>query len=31
MSQGLVNGSKAFQDAKTKAWVDNNVAQLPLQ
>lgn len=31
MSQGLVNGSKAFQEAKTKAWKDNNVAQLPLQ
>ena len=29
MKQGLTNGSKAFQEAMTKAWVDNNVAALP--
>lgn len=29
MKQGLTNGSKAFQEAMTKSWVDNNVAALP--
>lgn len=29
MKQGLTNGSKAFQEAMTKAWTDNNVMSLP--
>ena len=29
MQQGMVNGSKEFQDAMTKAWEDNNVKALP--
>ena len=31
MRQGLVNGSRQFQDAMTKAWKDNNVSALPVQ
>ena len=31
MKQGLTNGSKAFQEAMTKAWVDNNIQSLPIQ
>ena len=31
MKQGLTNGSKAFQDAMTQAWKDNNVQSLPMQ
>lgn len=31
MKQGLMNGSKAFQEAMTKAWVDNNIQSLPIQ
>lgn len=31
MKQGLTNGSKAFQDAMTQAWKDNNVSSLPMQ
>lgn len=31
MKQGLTNGSKAFQDAMTQAWKDNNVQSLPIQ
>lgn len=31
MKQGLTNGSKAFQDAMTQAWKDNNVKSLPMQ
>ena len=31
MKQGLVNGSKAFQEAQSKAWVDNNISKLPLR
>ena len=30
-AQGLVRGSKAYQDAMTQAWKDNNVSQLPIQ
>jgi hypothetical protein len=29
MKQGLTNGSKAFQEAQTKAWKDNNISSLP--
>lgn len=29
MKQGLTNGSKAFQEAMTKAWKDNNIDSLP--
>ena len=31
MKQGMTNGSKAFQDAMTQAWKDNNVQSLPIQ
>lgn len=31
LAQGLTIGSDAFQAAKTKAWVDNNVKALPIQ
>lgn len=31
MQQGLVNGSKAFQDALNKAWTENNISSLPIQ
>lgn len=31
LAQGLVNGSKEFQEAMDKAWQDNNVSSLPLQ
>lgn len=31
MKQGLVNGSKAFQEAQTKAWTDNNISSLPIK
>lgn len=31
MKQGLTNGSKAFQEAMTQAWKDNNVSSLPMQ
>ena len=31
MAQGLVNGSKAYQDAMTQAWKDNNISSLPIQ
>ena len=31
MKQGLTNGSKAFQEAMTQAWKDNNVQSLPMQ
>lgn len=31
MAQGLVNGSKEYQEAMTKAWTENNVKSLPLQ
>lgn len=31
MKQGLINGSKEFQDAMTKAWVDNNIQSLPIR
>lgn len=31
MKQGLTNGSKAFQEAMTKAWKDNNISSLPIR
>lgn len=31
MAQGIVNGSKEFQDAQNKAWVDNKISLLPLK
>ena len=31
MQQGMVNGSKEFQEAMTQAWKDNNVSSLPIQ
>jgi hypothetical protein len=31
MQQGLLNGSKAFQEAMDQAWKDNNVSSLPMQ
>lgn len=31
MQQGLINGSREYQDAMTQAWKDNNVASLPIQ
>ena len=31
MKQGIVNGSKEFQAAQTKAWQDNNISQLPIR
>lgn len=31
MKQGMTNGSKAFQEAMTQAWKDNNVSSLPIQ
>lgn len=30
-AQGLVRGSKAYQDAMTQAWKDNNISSLPIQ
>ena len=30
-AQGLVRGSKAYQDAMTQAWKDNSISQLPIQ
>lgn len=30
MQQGMLNGSKEFQEAMNKAWADNNVSSLPL-
>lgn len=30
MAQGMLNGSKAYQEAMTQAWKDNNIASLPL-
>lgn len=31
MAQGLINGSKEYQEAMTKAWTENNIKSLPLQ
>lgn len=31
MKQGMTNASKAFQEAMTQAWKDNNVSSLPIQ
>ena len=31
MQQGMINGSKEFQEAMTQAWKDNNVSALPIQ
>lgn len=31
LAQGLTKGSAAFQEAKTKAWIDNNVKALPIR
>ena len=31
MKQGLTNASKAFQEAMTKAWKDNNISSLPIR
>ena len=31
MKQGIPNGSKAFQEAQAKAWVDNNISALPIK
>lgn len=31
MKQGLINGSKEFQEASTKAWKENNCQALPFQ
>lgn len=31
MEQGMMNGSKEFQEAMTQAWQDNNVSSLPIQ
>ena len=30
-AQGLTRGSKAYEEAKMKAWVDNNINKLPVQ
>ena len=30
LKQGLVNGSKEFQEAMSKAWQDNKIADLPM-
>ena len=30
MMQGMVNGSKEFQEAMTKAWRENNISALPI-
>lgn len=30
-AQGLVRGSKAYQEAMTQAWKDNNISSLPIQ
>ena len=30
-AQGLVRGSKAYQEAMTAAWKENNIAKLPVQ
>ena len=31
MAQGLINGSKAYQEALDAAWKNNNISQLPIQ
>ena len=31
MKQGIANGSKEFQAAQTKAWIDNNIKALPVK
>ena len=31
MKQGLTNGSKAFQEAMTQAWKDNDISNLPIK
>lgn len=31
MQQGLIKGSKAYQEALNKAWADGNVSALPIQ
>ena len=31
MQQGLINGSKQYQEAFSKAWTDGNVSALPIQ
>lgn len=31
MKQGLTNASKAFQEAMTQAWKDNNISALPIK
>jgi hypothetical protein len=31
MQQGMVNGSKEFQEAMTQAWKDNKISSLPIQ
>ena len=31
MKQGITNGSKAFQEAQTKAWTDNTIASSPIK
>jgi uncharacterized small protein (DUF1192 family) len=30
LKQGIINGSKEFQEAMTQAWKDNNIAALPM-
>ena len=30
-AQGLIRGSKAYEEAKTQAWKDNNISSLPIQ
>ena len=30
LKQGIINGSKEFQEAMTKAWKDNNIEALPM-
>lgn len=31
MQNGLINGSKEFQDELNKAWTENNISSLPIQ
>ena len=31
LKRGMINGSKQFQEALSKAWADNNVRSLPMQ
>lgn len=31
MKQGIANGSKTFQEAMNKAWIDNNIPNLPIK